>query len=648
MANLVGQQLGNYRLIRVIGSGAFAEVYLGEHIHLGTQAAIKVLHAELAEQDELKFREEARIIAGLVHPNIVRILDFGIEGKMPYLVMDYAPNGTLRDRHVRGTPVPLTIVISYIKQIADALQYAHDAKLIHRDVKPENLLIGSRNEILLGDFGIAVVAHSTRSQYVQDKVGTILYMSPEQINGYPLPASDQYSLGIIVYRWLTGVPPFEGTTQEILVKHLQAPPPPFHTMLPDLPPLVEQAVFIALQKDPKRRFATVQAFVSALEEASMQPPVPPGQFSAFVPTWRAGILICKYKQGFSYKQGFGSSWSISSMDWSPDGTRIAIGNGSSVNVWDATTGKNSISYTHADTITQATWSPNGKWLASASQDHTIQVREPSTGKTELTYTGHFGEILNIAWSPDSKLIASVSRDGTVHIWDILTGYAISTYQDASAVAWSPDRTRVALARGKEVQILEIVSKRLISTYTTALDAISTIAWSLNGTYISIKGVSLQRNEQKAANGQQRGTPLVQVWNTATGQMVTSCAAHQIAWSPDGKLVAIWGIPADWTKVQVWEVASGSNIYTYTGHRDIVNNVAWSPNRIRIVTCSNDGTVQVWGATDGGYVFTYRGHAGPVANALWSPDGTRIASLAHIRNDGSGPRGDNSIQVWVAG
>ena len=101
-------------------------------------------------------------------------------------------------------------------------------------------------------------------------------------------------------------------------------------------------------------------------------------------------------------------------------------------------------------------------------------------------------------------------------------------------------------------------------------------------------------------------------------------------------------------MQVWEVASGSNIYTYTGHRDIVNNVAWSPNRIRIVTCSNDGTVQVWEATDGGYVFTYRGHAGPVANALWSPDGTRIASLAHIRNDGSGPRGDNSIQVWVAG
>src|SRR2546421_11433328 len=115
MADRVGQQLGNYQLLRLLGEGGFAEVYLGEHIHLGTQAAIKVLHTRLASDDVEKFRAEARTIARLIHPNIVRVLDFGVEGKTPFLVMDYAPNGTLRQRHAKGTQVPLAIVVSYIK-----------------------------------------------------------------------------------------------------------------------------------------------------------------------------------------------------------------------------------------------------------------------------------------------------------------------------------------------------------------------------------------------------------------------------------------------------------------------------------------------------------------------------------------------------
>ncbi len=136
MADRVGQQLGHYRLLSLIGEGGFAEVYLGEHIHLGTQAAVKVLHARLASDDIAQFRAEARTIARLVHPHIVRVLDFGIEEHVPYLVMDYAPNGTLRTRHPKGEQVPLASVVSYVKQIADALQYAHDEHLVHRDIKP--------------------------------------------------------------------------------------------------------------------------------------------------------------------------------------------------------------------------------------------------------------------------------------------------------------------------------------------------------------------------------------------------------------------------------------------------------------------------------------------------------------------------------
>src|SRR5579885_2732031 len=141
MADYLGQQLGKYRLTRLLGTGGFAEVYLGEHIHLGTQAAIKLLHTQLASEAEVeKFRQEARTIASLTHPNIVRVLDFDVQDGTPYLVMDYAPNGSLRQHLPAGKPLAPADILPYLMQVADALQYAHDHKLVHRDIKPENML----------------------------------------------------------------------------------------------------------------------------------------------------------------------------------------------------------------------------------------------------------------------------------------------------------------------------------------------------------------------------------------------------------------------------------------------------------------------------------------------------------------------------
>ncbi len=130
-----------------------------------------ILHLPVSPLSQL-----LRNIAHLIHPHIVRVLEFGVEGKTPFLVMDYAPNGTLRQRHARGAILPLETVVTYVKQIADALQYAHDEKLIHRDIKPENMLLGRRGEILLSDFGIALVAQSSRYQSTQDMAGTIAYL----------------------------------------------------------------------------------------------------------------------------------------------------------------------------------------------------------------------------------------------------------------------------------------------------------------------------------------------------------------------------------------------------------------------------------------------------------------------------------------
>ena len=279
MADRSGQQLGNYRLLRLLGRGGFAEVYLGQHIYLGSQAALKVLSQAalkaltlvLTDADTAQFAKEARTLASLNHPHIIRVLDFAIENSTPFLVMEYATNGTLRQLHPQNSRLPTETVITYIRQIASALQYAHDQHLIHRDVKPENMLLGSNGEILVSDFGLAMLAPRAIDYSTQvmepPMVGTTSYAAPEQLQGRPQPASDQYSLGVVVYEWLSGKQPFSGSAFEIAMQHVSVPPPPLHEYIPGISPALEEVVMRVLAKEPSQRFASIQDFASALQRA---------------------------------------------------------------------------------------------------------------------------------------------------------------------------------------------------------------------------------------------------------------------------------------------------------------------------------------------------------------------------------------------
>ena len=285
-----GQQLGNYRLLRLLGRGGFAAVYLGEHIHLNSHAAVKILHTRLPDEDAQQFVREAQTLARLSHPHIVRILDFAIQDGTPFLVMEYAPGGTLRALHPKATRVPLETVASYVAQVASALQYAHDQGLVHRDVKPENMLLGSRSAVLLSDFGLAMLApHSSAGSteaMERPLAGTSPYLAPEQLHGRPRPSSDQYALGVVVYEWLCGAPPFHGSPFEIAMQHLSLPPPPLREWLPDLSPAIEEIVLRALAKEPGQRFASVQDFAAALQRACDEPAVVPGS-----PTSATGAAV---------------------------------------------------------------------------------------------------------------------------------------------------------------------------------------------------------------------------------------------------------------------------------------------------------------------------------------------------------------------
>jgi eukaryotic-like serine/threonine-protein kinase len=270
MIDYTGQQVGSYRLVRRLGSGGFASVYLGQHVRIATQyAAIKILH--IIEVDMEQFQREAETTATLQHPNIVRLFDFDFHNEMPFLVVEFAPGGALRARHKKGEQVPLATVVQYVKEIAGALQYAHDKNIIHRDIKPDNILIGPLNELRLSDFGISVLSQTGRTSLHSSFgfAGTPHYMAPEQIKGRPEKASDQYALAVMAYEWLTGKPPFtEGNPINIQYQHTHEPVPPLRDTLPTLAPQVEAVILKALAKNPNDRYPSVRAFADALEVAS--------------------------------------------------------------------------------------------------------------------------------------------------------------------------------------------------------------------------------------------------------------------------------------------------------------------------------------------------------------------------------------------
>jgi serine/threonine protein kinase len=275
-----GERLGNYRLVRLLGRGGFATVYLGEHLYLKRLAAIKILRTVLSNQDKAHFLEESRLLANLSHPQIVRVLEFAVTPRyvtiqnrqavenVPFLIMDFVPGNNLRTFCPTGSTLPLDVVASYIKQTATPLQYAHDRGIIHRDIKPENLLLNEQQQIMLSDFGLAVFAPSPDLLSMQDIAGTAPYAAPEQLRGKPVFASDQYALGIIAYEWLCGHRPFVGEDAEIILQHISTPPPRLRRENPSIPAVVEDVVLKALAKEPQQRFPGVMAFAQKLEEAS--------------------------------------------------------------------------------------------------------------------------------------------------------------------------------------------------------------------------------------------------------------------------------------------------------------------------------------------------------------------------------------------
>jgi len=275
MAIIPGTDIGRYHTLEQLGEGGMAVVYKAYDTRLEREVALKIIRTEnilpkALERATKRFKIEAKKMASLSHPNIVRVMDYGEFQDMPYLVMEFLPGGTLKQ--MLGKPIPWQMALQLLQPIANALSYAHQKGLVHRDVKPSNILISEAGTPYLSDFGIAKVLENEETLDLTSTgmgVGTPEYMSPEQAEGKKVDArSDIYSLGIVLYELLTGRKPFSADTpMAVIVKQLRDPLPDPRKFIPDLPKSIEQMLFKALAKQPNDRYADMKSFATAFEKA---------------------------------------------------------------------------------------------------------------------------------------------------------------------------------------------------------------------------------------------------------------------------------------------------------------------------------------------------------------------------------------------
>lgn len=338
MLHLEGREVGGCKLVRKIGEGGMGEVYLGEQIRVGNRSvAVKIVRADEDADDakitELakRFEREAALLGSFNHPNILPVHDSGVQGDLLYLVMQYAPDGSLADaikgrtKHTLALPASAAFVSDLIGQVGAALQYTHERGVVHRDVKPGNVLLqlepNGHWHALLADFGIARGADA--SSHRTQVSGTLAYMAPEQFSGKFSPASDQYALGVMTYQLLTGHTPFEGDMASMTKGHMYEAPPSVRSYNAALPGAVDGVLARALAKDPMQRFPSVAEYTKALQAALAQrgavgdvlpPPLPVGAGAGggrpgATPQWPGGPGG-REKQPRTRGSGLGRVWLV--------------------------------------------------------------------------------------------------------------------------------------------------------------------------------------------------------------------------------------------------------------------------------------------------------------------------------------------------
>ena len=672
-ASLNTRTLGNYLLLQPIGRGRTAEVYLAEHIERKTHVAVKLLLLHLTDEEQQAFLNDMQIIAALKHPHLVRILDYGVAGNIPYTVMSYAPYGTLSHILPPGQLQPPEKILPYIEQLADALQCAHKQHLLHLDLQPGNLLLGSNYEVWLSDIAMTLLVQGARSSSSLDIVGNILYLAPEQLKGKHSPASDQYALAVIAYEWLCGHSLFEGTFIEIGKQHLHTPVPSLRASVPSLPLEIEQVVQRALAKDPAQRFESIKAFARAFEGACRPQSFPPFSLS--------NVLNLLPAERETLPPAPISANTPATLD-TLDTSNIPIPtNGLSITTDTPTL--HTVSAVEPSLHVQASEEFAGQPVGMALEPREPSSQPPVDGDSSLLSTSPWpAQAMQDTLLPvlaQSPSFSSRTTQPPSSAWPMANAASAQSYPPsllpAPASTFAPLPITPALDQPDQplhsiwTPMPGVAAPEIREQHTFTQRTIARPGAKMNSTsapssaYVNKRlpqrpDMYVQRFSRRtviagllglaglAAAGGGAAWYLMQPHTTAMGTTLYTYTGHEnqvlaVAWQSVAHATSsttatprIASGSLDHT-VQVWDALTGNHVFTYKGHNGAVEVVAWSPDGTRIASGSLDHTVQVWDASTGHRLLTYSGHSDGVLSLSWSPDGKYIASAGK----------DATVQVW---
>lgn len=502
--------LGHYNLTRMIGRGTMTEIWLAENPQLNQQRAIKILHVQAQQSQKFVryFEHEARAVAALTHNHILPLHDFGKQtlpdgSVITYLVLSYVAGSSLSELMAvyqsQNRIMPLQEALTLLMQAAEAIDYAHQKRIIHRDIKPSNMLISEQNQLMLADFGIARLL--TRSASLTDmgyRVGTPEYLAPEQTQGHVTTTSDIYSLAVIAYQLCTGQLPFRGETSiSTLMLHLTEPPPSPRQLNSALSPAFEQILMQGMAKDPQQRPALACEFVNRLQQALHNPAYQP------LPVQTIKDLPSLAFQETAALSSTGAETRLAMPKLSrrqilfAGASAAAIISGAGLGTWGYT----------QDIV--------GLQRPALPAQPTISAKPSSTGtgKPVLVLTGHRAFVKQLTWSANNTTLISAGQDGQLLRWDIphllqqpnrlygsplYSGEALR-YNNADAIAvWSSDGKILAVANthvsATECQVsLYTPDLRVFSQFTFANGEVLGISW-LSGKYLVcelIEGITPQ-------------------------------------------------------------------------------------------------------------------------------------------------------------
>jgi serine/threonine protein kinase len=623
-----------YRIVALLGQGGMGAVYRAWDMRLNVPVALKEmtpqpgLDIQTLTQLREQFEQEANVLARLKHPHLVGVSDFFEESGNAYLVMEFVDGESLGERIADQGALSEGEVLAWADQLLDALAYCHSYGVIHRDIKPQNMVICPDGRAMLVDFGLVKLwdPNDPHTRTAMRGMGTPEYAPPEQYGirpGHTDPRTDIYSVGATLYHALTGQAPLAAGDRMATPGQFV----PVRGLNPAVSRGTEAAVLRAMELAVDDRFPTAQDMASALAGGAVPPQLvlPRGR----VPVWAwaaggvsgvAALILCVAMALGPLSGGAvpplspsvapiatsslpapkpsptphslptlavqdvlvleGHTDHVVSVTWSPDGTQLASGglNDHTVRVWDAPSGQQLQALEgHTRGVWSVAWSPDGAMLASGSSDGTVILWDAATGERLHTLEGHSGSVRGVAWSPDGTQLASGGLDDrTVRVWDAATGERLRTLEGDSgrvlSVVWSPDGTRLA-SGGDGILVWDAAGGELLDTLGESF--MESVAWSPDGTQLAVGG-----NDAR-------------IWDATSGELLRTLDhwgyVFSVAWSPDGTQLA----SGSWGAVRVWDVASGQELRALEEHADNVRSVAWSPDGTRLASGGDDETVRVW-------------------------------------------------------